>query len=281
VGGSAAVRPGGQAGSGTLWWPVGWRGEALLFGLAYLTYQAARTLSRGSAPDALADAHRVIGAERALGLDVEGPIQRALLGTPWLTALDWVYLAAQSVALAAGVLFVYHAAPHVYRVLRTTMLTTWLLALPVYALFPTAPPRLAAQGLTDTVSAHTPIGLGAGSTTLFYNPYAAVPSLHAGFAVALGVAVAASTRPPALRILGLAWGPLVILAVLATANHFVLDVGAGLLLTALGLALALSLERRRADEPHAARLGRTRGGARHRGHATPAPPRATPSLPGC
>jgi membrane-associated phospholipid phosphatase len=216
----------------------------VLFALAYLAYEGARALSRGTDATAMADAHRVLGAERALGLAVEGPIQRAFLGTPWLDALDWVYLAAQSVALVAALIVVYRASRSVYRLLRTTLLTTWLLALPVYALFPTAPPRLAAPDLADTVSAHTPIGLGSASTTLFYNPYAAVPSLHAGFAVALGIAVAVSARSQALRILGLVWGPLVILAVLATANHFLLDVAAGLLLSAAGLVLALRLERR-------------------------------------
>jgi PAP2 superfamily protein len=100
----------------------------------------------------------VAGAERALGLNVEGALQQAFLDTPWLTALDWVHLAAQSAALAAGIIFVYRARRSAYRVLRTTLLATWVLALPVYALFPTAPPRLAGLGLADSVSAHTPAG---------------------------------------------------------------------------------------------------------------------------
>jgi hypothetical protein len=141
------------------WWRLaGWRREALLFALVYLAYQGARGLSRGSEAGALADAHRVAGAERALGLNVEGALQQAFLDTPWLTALDWVYLAAQSASLAAGIIFVYRARRSAYRVLRTTLLATWVLALPVYALFPTAPPRLAGLGLADSVSAHTPAG---------------------------------------------------------------------------------------------------------------------------
>ena len=223
--------------------PGGWRTEVLLFGLALLAYQGARAVTRGGTTDALANADRVFDLERALGIDVEGPLQRALLGTPWLTVLDWVYLLAQQVVLAAGIVYVYRRSRPVYRTLRTTLLATWILTLPVYALFPTAPPRLTGLGLLDSVSSSTPVALGSGSTTFFYNPYAAVPSLHAGFAVALGIAVALSARSWALRAAGLVWGPLVILSVLATGNHFVVDAVAGVLITGIGFGLALVIER--------------------------------------
>jgi hypothetical protein len=232
---------------------AGWRGEALLFGLALLAYQGARALTRGDTSDALANADRVFGLERALGIDVEGALQGALLGTPWLTILDWVYLLAQQAILAVGIVYVYRASRPVYRILRTTLLATWLLTLPVYALFPTAPPRLSGLGLLDTVSASTPVGLGSGSTTFFYNPYAAVPSLHAGFALALGIAVALSTRSRLLAAAGLAWGPLVILSTFATGNHFVIDAVAGVTVTAIGLGVALRVHRDRGT----AAVGRT------------------------
>lgn len=230
----------------------GWWREVALFALAYLGYQAARVAIRGDAAEALGNARWIFGAQARLGLGVERSVQDALLGTPWLAMLDWVYLGAQTAVLAAGVVFVYRANRRVYRVLRTTLLATWVLALPIYALFPTAPPRLAGLGFADAVSLDTPIELAAGSTTILFNPYAAVPSLHAGFAVALGVAVFASARRLPLRMAGLLWGPLVVLAVLATGNHFVFDVGAGLALTAAGFGFARRRERRAADRPAAA-----------------------------
>lgn len=78
-----------------------------------------------------------------------------------------------------------------------------MLAVPVYALFPVAPPRLADIGLADTVSEQT-VAL-TDVSTIFYNPLAAVPSPHGGFAAAIGVAVAASLgrRPPAGGVHGL------------------------------------------------------------------------------
>ena len=214
------------------WWRLGgWRREALLFALVYLAYQGTRGLSRGSDAGALADAHRVVGAERALGLNVEGAIQRAFLGTPLLTALDWIYLAAQSAALAVGVVFVYRASRAVYRVLRTTLLTTWMLALPVYALFPTAPPRLARLGLADTVSAHTPIRLGSGSTTLLYNPSTRPsPASTSGICDRIGMAVDRSTpgRRHADRRAGL--GPRGAGGPWPPPTSFLIDVAAGLIL---------------------------------------------------
>ena len=222
----------------------GWRRELVLFVSAYLIYQAARVAIRGDATDALDNARHVFDAQQRLGLGVEKAVQDALLGTPWLAMLDWVYLGAQTVVLIAGVVFVYRTSPRVYRMLRTTLLTTWVVALPVSAWFPTAPPRLANLGFVDAVSTDTPIRLAAGSTTMLFNPYSAVPSLHVGFAVALGIAVFASAHSLPLRLAGLAWGPLVALAVLATGNHFVFDIAAGLILTALGFGYAHRREAR-------------------------------------
>src|ERR1051325_5669201 len=73
------------------WARLEWLRELLLFVLADAVFEVCRGLSRGSASAALTDAHRVAGAERALGLDIEGSVQHAFLGTPALTALDWVY----------------------------------------------------------------------------------------------------------------------------------------------------------------------------------------------
>jgi hypothetical protein len=230
-----------------------WVREGLIFLAAYLVYELARTLGTGSPSEAVANAHRVLGLERGAGLDVERSVQGALAGTPWMVLLDWVYLAAQTVALAAALVLVYRRSPRVYRTLRTTLIGAWAVALPVYALFPTAPPRLAGIGIADSVSTQTPFSLDASSTAVFYNPYAAVPSLHAAFAVALGIGVALCVRTAALRVAAALWGPLVTVAVLATGNHFVVDVVAGLAVTLIGFAIAWL----------SARLAVTRGRSRH------------------
>lgn len=252
------TRPLRTAGRGRRMPVHGWVREALIFLSAYLLYELARTLGTGSRSEAVANAHRVLGLERGAGLDLEGGVQGALAGTPWMVLLDWVYLAAQTLALAGALVFAYRRSPPVYRALRTTLIGAWAVALPVYALFPAAPPRLAGIGIADSVSTQTPFSLDASSTAVFFNPYAAMPSLHAAFAVALGVGVALCTRTTPLRIAAALWGPLVTLAVLATGNHFVVDVAAGLVVTLVGFAaacLSARLGRPRRHPQRAARHG--------------------------
>jgi PAP2 superfamily protein len=212
--------------------------ELALAVIAYLIYEGARLLTAGSYPSALANAHQVVGLERDLGLNVEGTVQRAFLDSPLLTVLNYVYLVAQNLILPASLVFLYRVNRATYRTLRNTLLATWLLSIPVYALFPAAPPRLSGLGIVDTVSSGSPLKMESGTTTSLVNQFAAVPSLHVGFAFAIGIAVAAALRAPLLRVAALLWGPLVLLSVVATGNHFVFDAIAGLLITVAGYGVA-------------------------------------------
>lgn len=228
---------------------TGWAVQLLLFGAVYGAYMLARWVLIADTDTAVANAARIVDLERALAIGVEDAVQSAL-GTGLVgTALSVVYLLAQPLVIPAALVWVYRHDRAVYRVFRDTVLAAWLVALPIYALLPTAPPRLAGLGISDTVSTLTPVELQAPSSTAFFNPYAAVPSLHAGFAVAVGVAVALTLRRRSLRMAALAWGPLVILSTFATGNHFVLDAAAGVLVTLAGLGVAVVLERRRHGAP--------------------------------
>ena len=163
---------------------------------AYLIYQAARVVAAGDYATAMTHAHDIVALERGLHLDVEGGVQRAFLDSPLLHILNYVYVAAQNLVLPASLVLVYRLNRSVYRVLRNTLLATWLLALPVYALYPAAPPRLSGMGIVDTVSTGSPLKLESGTTTSLFNQFAAVPSLHVGFAFAIGIALAAALRNP-------------------------------------------------------------------------------------
>jgi membrane-associated phospholipid phosphatase len=227
----ATTGPGGPAARHVR--AIGRRPELALFAAAYLLYTAARWFFAGHLAEAREHAEGIVGLERSAHAAIEGSIQRALdTGVAsWL--LSNVYLAAQRVVLPRALIGLYRRSRPVYRQLRTTVIATWLIAVPVFALFPVAPPRLAGIGIADTVSSQAAVAL-TGHSTVFYNPYAAVPSLHVGFAFAIGIAAAAALRAPWTRTLALLWGPLVTLSVLATGNHYVFDVAAGLLVTGLG-----------------------------------------------
>jgi hypothetical protein len=216
---------------------------------AYLLYSAARWVTVGDFGAAKAHADWILGLERDTHVAVEGSVQRALSGTWMLWALNHLYLAAQLIVVPGALIFTYVRSRSVYRRLRDTILATWLISIPVYAAFPVAPPRLAGIGLVDTITSQTGFALDSKLTTSFYNQLAAVPSLHVGFAVAVSIAIAAAARHPVVKALALLWGPAIALAVVATGNHFVFDIAAGLLASALGYAAGRVLGRLSAPRP--------------------------------
>jgi hypothetical protein len=166
--------------------------QVWLFLGAYLLYGMSRWIAIGDLPTATDHAHWIVAVERGAGVEVEGRVQDALAGSPLLWLLNHLYLAAQLVVVPATLVWLYRSAPRAYVALRDTVLATWLIALPVYALFPVAPPRLAGIGMVDTITSQSGIALNSKLTTAFYNQLAAVPSLHAGFALAVSVAIAAT-----------------------------------------------------------------------------------------
>jgi hypothetical protein len=214
----------------------GWA-QVALFLLAYLLYSGARYFTIGDLGDATVNAHWIVRLEDTLHVGIESAVQTALTGTVVLWILNHVYLAAQLVVLP-GALWLLHrkARPH-YVLLRNAVLATWLLSIPVYGLFPVAPPRLAGIGMVDTISSQTGFAMDSSLTTSFYNELAAVPSLHVGFAFAIGIVVASATSNRWLKVAAHLWGPTVALAVVATGNHYVFDIVAGMVAAAIGYGL--------------------------------------------
>lgn len=213
----------------------GWRAELAFFVLAYVVYNAARWLFVGDLGQARDHARWIVDLERSAGVAVEGSVQRALDSGAVMWVLSNVYLLAQLVVVPAALLWLYRRSRPLYRGLRNTVLATWLLAVPVFAIFPVAPPRLAGLGIVDSVSEQAAVAL-TGRSTVFYNPLAAVPSLHVGFAAAVAIAASMAVRPRWAKALALLWGPLVALSVVATGNHYVFDIAAGLAVTSVGFA---------------------------------------------
>ena len=222
----------------------GWRRELSVFLGVYLVYNIARWAFVGDLPTAREHARWIVDLEQSAGFAVERSVQRAFDAAAPAELLSAVYLAAQFVVLPGALVWLYRRSPEHYRGLRNTVVATWLMAVPIFALFPVAPPRLAGLGFIDMVSQQPGVGL-TGRSTIFYNPLAAVPSLHVGFAVAVSLALAGALRHRLSRALALSWGPLVALAVVATGNHYVFDIAVGLAVTALGFAAGRATARGR------------------------------------
>jgi PAP2 superfamily len=215
--------------------------EVGIFAAAYLTYFGVRALTEGSVPQALANAGRVAHVERLAGVDWEDAAQSAILGHDALVRLaNWVYIFGHwPLLLLAGVLL-YRYRPRQYYLLRDVCLISGAIGLVIFALFPVAPPRLAGGGVVDTIT-HYASGYRTVLPASLVNEYAAMPSFHAGWSVLLGIVVfRASSRWP-LRAAAVIMPAAMVVAVVVTANHFVLDVFAG---TAIVLATMLVVDHR-------------------------------------
>lgn len=226
----------------------GWRGQLSLFLAVYVVYNLARWLFVGDLDAASQHARWIVALEQSAGVAIERPIQDGLDSPAATRLLSYSYLAAQFIVLPGALIWLYRRSARDYRRLRNTVVATWLIAIPIFALFPVAPPRLADMGFIDTVSQQPGVGL-TGRSTIFYNPLAAVPSLHVGFAAAVGLTLAFALRRRWSKALALTWPPLVALSVIATGNHYLFDIAAGLLVTGLGFAAGRLPLRRSRPEP--------------------------------
>jgi hypothetical protein len=213
-----------------------------LVGAIYLGSELSRGLADGGTGLAERHAAAVVSIERGLHIFHEGAVQdlvHHVTGLP--TLLGYAYLTLHLTATVVVLAWVYRHHHHAYRTLRNTLAVASALAIVGYWLFPTAPPRLANVGIGDTVSGATSINLTSHIVSSFYNPYAAVPSMHIGFALLIGVTVARLARRRAVRVAGALYPLFVLLVIVATGNHFFLDAAAGTavaVIAATGVAAA-------------------------------------------
>jgi PAP2 superfamily protein len=251
-----------------------WLGEILLFAAALLVYQGSRALVIGDPSTAFRNAHSVIGLEKAAGVFVEADVQRALMGHETLVSLlNQFYMSAHWIVTPLFFVWLYRRRRHAYRYVRNAFLAANGVALVVFMLFPVAPPRLAAggEGFVDTLHAVSGVDLHGGMLSGWFNPHAAVPSMHFGYAFLIGVVGVALVRNPLARLAFAAYPALVLLTIVGTANHYVLDAAAGGAVMLIGLA-ATAAWPALADR---ARQRSTSPSPRHAGHVTGA--RTVPS----
>jgi len=220
--------------------PAGVR-QLMLFGLALLAYQASRAVVIADASTAMRHTWDVIDVERAAGVFWEPAIQDWANGYPDLVrGLNALYLFAHLPATAVFFVWLWRSHRGAYRTVRNGFLAANGIALAIFVTFPVAPPRLSgADGLVDTLRQTSGVDLHGGMLSGWFNPYAAVPSMHFGYALLIGVTVAVLARHRIARLVAPLYPALVLLTIVATGNHFVLDAAAGGLVMGLGMAGAL------------------------------------------
>ena len=218
---------------------------------AFGAYEVARLAMEPNWTQAFANANRILSIEQVLGFAWEQSLQRAFLALPDLVAaLNLFYFVGHF--LFTGIFFVwlYRRSRDGFQSFRDGFLAATAIAVVIHWLYPTAPPRLAGVGLEDTLLMLSGIDIGSPTTSAMSNPVAAVPSLHAAYALGVGIGMIRFARSYVVRLGGALYPPLVVLTTVVTGNHFLLDAVAGMLVLAVGFLLVRAI-RRRSEQPTA------------------------------
>ena len=213
--------------------------EVATLTVLYGFYEVIR--GQGHATFAAAQAHTewIVDLERNLHVFGERAVQQAAHWVPGLpSVLGFAYLALHFIGTSAFLVWLYRRHPERFPFVRNTLIGATAVALVLYIVYPVAPPRLAGLGFVDDVSDSAKVNLSSDLLGSLYNPFAAVPSLHFGYALLVGGAIAALARSRRVRLLGWSYPALMLLVIVATGNHFFFDAGAGAVAIGAGYVAA-------------------------------------------
>ncbi|QEV18232.1 phosphatase PAP2 family protein [Streptomyces alboniger] len=241
--------------------PLRWWTELPLIVLVYAAYSAGRLLARGDVAGAVDNGIGILRAEQFLRLDAESPLNRLFTAHAWIgVPADFWYASLHYLVTPAVLIWLFRSRAVHYRAARAWLMISTMIGLVGFTLMPTCPPRLlsAGHGFVDTMAqysgygwwgaeASAPRGLG-GMT----NQYAAMPSLHVGWALWCGVMLWRHGRSPLMRVAAVGYPLITTLVVMGTANHYFFDAVAGGVVMGIGLLLVRPV--RRLAEPVMARL---------------------------
>ena len=221
------VRPG---------WPLA-RELAVVVTFA-LTYAGVRELTEGSTAAAIRNAEQLARLEGTLGFAWEHAVQSAVLGSKALVDLaNWMYIWGHWPVIAVVAIVLFAVRRDRYRLLRNAVIISGLIGFVFFAFFPVAPPRLVDAGLVDTITRWSD-SYRTLQPPRWTNQYAAMPSLHFGWNLLVGIVLFGTTRSLVVRAFSVLMPAAMAFAVVATANHWVIDVVAGAAVVLVGFLLA-------------------------------------------
>jgi hypothetical protein len=255
---TASVQEGASAPTRTRWWV-----EALVVVWLCWVYDAINNLAPLRVHEALAHGYGVLRLERSLGLDPEVALNRWLAAHHTLGLVLSDYYDNAHFIVTLGLLgWLWYRRAEIYRPLRNTLVAINVLGFIVFWLYPTAPPRLlAGSGFADVVASTGALGgWHTGPLAAAANQFAAMPSLHMAWAVWCSLVMWSMTKEEGpgssasgrlrhplrrqawVRAVAVLYPCVTCVAVLATGNHYLLDVLAGVLTAGLAVLLVRALE---------------------------------------
>ena len=248
-----------------------WLREILFIGGIYASYGLVRNrfgsahLRVGDLPlHSFNNAVHVINVEKAIGLFQEARIQHWFLGTPFITFFNIFYGTAHFIVTLGVLVWLFVRRHHVFKRWRTTLMSTTVLALIGFALFPLMPPRLVNASPSDSrygggelaITRHLPDygfvdtlreddglwSFDSHGMDEVSNQYAAMPSLHIAWSLWCALVLWRFSRRRVSRILALSYPLLTLVAIVATANHFIIDAAGGVAIVIGGHRVAIVIE---------------------------------------
>ncbi len=209
--------------------------------LAILFYFGVRGMTEGSVSAALENGWRVLDFEARIHLDIETDVQGWIRQSDTLTTgVNWIYIWLHWPLIAVTLIWLHRSHRLQYLEARNAMFVSGAIGLVIFVRFPVAPPRLLDPRFVDTVTELSssyrvlqPPGL--------VNKYAAIPSLHVGWNLLMGIAIYRSSPKLLPRLIAVVSPALMAFAVIATANHYFIDGIIGAAVSLLGLVIALTI----------------------------------------
>jgi hypothetical protein len=226
--------------------PVWWQ-ELIFVGICYELYSLVRNAVPEHERMAFARAAEVIRVEDRLHIGVEKTLNTFVASRDALAYIcNYYYATLHFVVTIAVMVWLYRRHPLRYRSLRTVLLATNIIALAGFWLYSLAPPRmLGNNGFVDTVvTFHTWGSWGSSGVDSASNQFAAMPSLHIGWALWSAIVVAQLARRRWVRIAAVFYPAATLFVIVGTANHFVLDAVGGAVVVGLGFAVERALSGR-------------------------------------
>ncbi len=214
--------------------------QIVLFCGAYWLYRLVRGQVWDQSVAAFEHARQIVHLEKSLHLFVEPDVQAWAVNAGWVDDVgSWMYLNTHFVVTTCTLAFIYLFRNEHFYFVRNMFMVAMGLALLGYLVYPTAPPRMLPEfGFIDSVSDFTGVSPEANA---LYNPYAAVPSMHVGFALMLSIPMIRMTRRRWAKALWAVYAPIVTAVVVVTANHWVFDAATGALVAAVAALAAHTL----------------------------------------
>ncbi|WP_374402579.1 bifunctional glycosyltransferase 87/phosphatase PAP2 family protein [Streptomyces sp. 35G-GA-8] len=233
--------------------------EVLAIRVGFSVYTQIRLAATGGRETAEEHGRQIHSIERALGIDIELWFNHAVVNAKWAESFFNFYYSSFHFLVPLAILGVLYARrPADYRWARSSLAFATVLALVGFWLYPLAPPRLM-PGLGFIDTAHGPQDLtnpDYGALTSLTNQYAAMPSLHFGWSLWCGVVIVVLAPKAWMKLLGALHPLFTVCAIVATANHWVLDAVGGAAVVGAGFGLTYLLAGPRRLEPRTAAPGK-------------------------